>query len=128
LKHLQAFYYGNISWSVVKETIISDNMGFSFDNSHYFYKSFNRKVQQLVESRIIDYIIDESERLEYLTMAMKNAAKMTDDVKTPLSLYHLDNWFFAFLILLSLATMVFLLELFFNSEWVAKVRAFGFVV
>jgi hypothetical protein len=121
---LQAVHQGNISWSVVKEPIVSSGLGFGFPTNHYFFKSFNWKIHQLVESGIADYIVDKSDRLTSLRLAIANANKMKyDDI--PLSFFHVNNWFYGLLILLCLAIIVFLLEI--PSKKVENVRVFDFV-
>lgn len=100
---------GNVPWNILEEKVITDYVGFKFGVDHFYFESFNQKVFQLIESGIANLIVDE-EYKNNLLKKMKTIENF-DINKSKLTLQHLDTWFYALLILLSLATVVFFCEL-----------------
>jgi hypothetical protein len=106
----------NAPWSVVEEKIISDGRGFMFFSNSSFYEHFNKKLLQLVESGIANKIVEEEEERKLKKSKKRVNKEIEEEEKVKLSLSHLEPWFYALLILLSISVAVFLVELAVNRK------------
>lgn len=104
----------DVSWSVLEERIISDELGFYFTPNFYFFETFNRKLIEMFEAGILKWIVDEFMKgflRERKTKFGRNEHK-EDSTNVVLSMDHLAPWFYAFLGLLVIATGIFIVEVF----------------
>jgi hypothetical protein len=86
----------------MKQRILSDHLGFKFPIGNFMAKSFNKKIGQMFESGLTDFIIRN---------VTKTFEKVIKNDPPPLSLKQLKIWFFLFLILLGVGGIVLALEI-----------------
>lgn len=67
----------------LRESIISDHWGFSISQNHFMFKPLNRKIVQLVESKIANRIVEE----------IQSRKTVDNDGSSVLSMEHLGIWF-----------------------------------
>lgn len=101
LKYLEKSFNGTKKFTVLKERILSEHWGFMFHVTDYMYKTFNRRIIQLVESGISDLMIRQETKV---------IPKIEEYKDTPLGMEHLENWFIILLIMLGICTFTFLSE------------------
>jgi hypothetical protein len=102
LSYLEKSLKSNQTFTKLNEKIVTNHWGFYFYTNQFIFKAFNKKIPQLVESGIADYIIKNEARYN------KN---ITEAPAAPLTFNHLDCWFRIVLILLGIATVVFIGEI-----------------
>jgi hypothetical protein len=101
LGYLEKSLNGSKNFTTLNEKIVTNHWGFYFYSNQFIFNAFNKKIPQLVESGIADYIIKNEASYK------KN---FVDAEPKPLTFNHLDYWFRIVLILLATATVVFLGE------------------
>lgn len=113
-KLYESNFSGKVPWSVLDEKIISDHVGFVSYHTHFFYKHFNWKIMQLVESGIAKVIVEHEEKYSwYRDQKIEVVNKLNDeDQKTILTVGLLGPWFIGLMVFLSLSAVVFAIELF----------------
>lgn len=89
-------------YSVLKERVFAEHVGFSFDKKVFFYRPFNRKISQLLEGGIIDH---------YKSLEPEFPKDREVEGPVVLSLTHIHVWFYIWLIGLSLSLLSFVGEL-----------------
>jgi hypothetical protein len=92
----------NQTFTKLNEKIVTNHWGFYFYTNQFIFKAFDKKISQLVESGIADHIIKNEARYN---------KKLVEDSMTPLNFGHLEYWFRIMLILLGIATVVFVGEI-----------------
>jgi hypothetical protein len=96
------------NFTVLNEKITSDLFGIPTRLNHFIFDALNEKVARLVESGIINKIMDEQ------------PIKPGDYEPTVLTLDHLSIWFYLGMALLLISTFFFVFELFLGK--VSKFR------
>ena len=101
LSFLEKSLNGTKKFTKLNEKILSNHWGFQFMTNDFMFKAFNRKVKQLVESGLADLIIRNA-----------NAADKPNILPGPivLKLFHLEIWFKMLLMMMVLASIIFILE------------------
>lgn len=107
----------NVSWSLLEEKVISDQIGFVFPADHFFLETFNQKIAQMFESGISKVIIDYAKKYSYREDVIVKSfnEKPEENSKTVLTLDHFAPWFYALFFLLLIATFVFIIEMIFGN-------------
>lgn len=85
----------------LNEKIMTTLWGFRFENNHFMFKAYNRKIVQLVESGIADLIVKNH--------APKRYEEPFSEPKK-LTLEHLDFWFIILTVFCGFALLCFLGE------------------
>jgi hypothetical protein len=101
LNYLEKSLNGTKKFTVLKEIVMSDYLGFKYYNNDFMLKPISRIIGQLYESGIAQRIVDNEAALNYEETS-------TDPV--PLSWKHLGIWFYISLGLLIPAVLVFFVE------------------
>jgi hypothetical protein len=114
-KIIRANEKGKVLYAVLEEKVISDGLGFSLQANQFLYTPYNQKVTQLIESGIAKSI-DEKEQekiIQKMTNFKIHEKKVVKrDHKVVLTFEHLGVWFRIYLLLLGIASAVFL------GEWI----------
>lgn len=100
--HLDQVKNYNFDWRVLKEILVSTNLGLVFKAHNFLYQPFNGKIQQLIPSGIIDYWIQ-----FYGTKKLGSSAPSGPIV---LTMDHLMIGFQVTLVSLGLALIAFIIE------------------
>jgi hypothetical protein len=100
LAFLEKSLNGTHKFTVLKEVVLSDYLGFRFPNNDIMFASVTRIVGQLFESGIAKWIVDN----EHVQPIQEESGPV------PLSFHHLDVWFYVFLAMITVTTFVFTLE------------------
>jgi hypothetical protein len=96
------------NFTVLNEKITSDLFGIPLRLNHFIFDALNEKVARLVESGIVNKIMEEK------------PSKAGDYEPTVLTLDHLSIWFYLGMALLLISTFFFVFELFLGK--VSKFR------
>lgn len=91
----------SFEFKTISERIMSYHWGFVFDVDNFMFKSFNRKVVQLVESGIADVLVKKAQFLK---------PKIKEEGPVTLNLDHLGIWFIVWSVFLAVAFVCFLCE------------------
>lgn len=100
----------------LKENILTNHWGFLFYSNEIIFKAFNRKLPQLIESGIADFIMKNEARAKQ---------KAEEILTVVLTLDHLENWFKLFLILLGVAGIVFAVEFMGQKVFKGRISLFN---
>jgi hypothetical protein len=93
----------SLQFTQLKERILNEQLGFMFETLNFMFEAYDRKITQLMESGIAEWIYN-----ELFPMPMH----VQPEEPKELSLKHLANWFWLWIGLMSIATLCFILELF----------------
>ena len=108
---LQARFSGKVSWAILDEKIISDHIGFGMRGDNPLYEPINIKVFQLLESGITGRIIEYEKKQAFGNITQPSSQNRNENKdKIPLSMYHLESWFYIFLLCSSVSMLVFMIE------------------
>jgi hypothetical protein len=88
--------------TILNEIIISNHWGLLFNSTYFLFEAFNHKVSQLFESGIAGKIV-----AKFVSAYQK---KSDDDGNVVLTLPHLAWWIWAWLTLMIVASLVFVVE------------------
>lgn len=99
---------GTFKYKIMKEKIISDHLSFIMvDPNNFLRKTFNHKMQQLVEAGIAKKIVNDA------TKTFKLVGAEGPEI---LTLNHLEVWFIIWLYGLLVALLVFVVEFSFRNK------------
>jgi hypothetical protein len=102
LERMHDFSYKTSNFTVLSEKILTNYQGFVFDPSHHIFKGFNRKIVQMVEAGIAQYLV-EKETTQY---------KKNEPPEGPvvINLNHIDVWFHIWAVFLGFALSFLICE------------------
>jgi hypothetical protein len=101
LAYLEKSYNGTKKFTLLKEVVLSDYLGFKFINSDLMFHSVSRIIGQLFESGIAKWIVDNE---------TPRKARQNQPEPVPLTFHHLGVWFYVFLSMLFAACVLFVVE------------------
>jgi hypothetical protein len=103
LRFLEKSLNGSVKFTVLKEIVLSDYLGFTFNENNFLLKPVNQIITHLYEAGITKLIIDRETEVKYLETVAE---------RVKLSMDHLGVWFYVYAFMLLIATAAFVLEVF----------------
>lgn len=103
----------DVTWSTMKQKIITEYFGFVSTANNFFFQTFNAKIFQLFESGLARQIVENEKKLLFSFHKSKISPKapLEENSNVVLTLYHFQPWFNAYLGFLSIAFAVFVVEI-----------------